>query len=90
MSFQTPDSKCSTYIEGLGKLDGLQYANGVQQYCGIPFAKLPKRWTRSTLNVSWENDYHDGTKQGEIAHGQHEFCCLHLLTPVGANVRARR
>ncbi|UPK97093.1 hypothetical protein LCI18_008028 [Fusarium solani-melongenae] len=64
MSFQTPVGTCSIHIPGLGKLDGFQYANHVQQYCGIPYAKLSKRWTRSELNTSWENDYHDGTKLG--------------------------
>jgi len=64
MSFKTPSSKVSTIVEGLGKLDGFQYANGVEQFCGIPYATLPKRWTRSSLRTSWDNDYHDGTKLG--------------------------
>ncbi|CAI7573796.1 unnamed protein product [Penicillium discolor] len=64
MSFQTPISKCRTTIPGLGTLDGLQYANGVQQFCGIPYANLPKRWTRSTLKTSWNENHHDGTKLG--------------------------
>ncbi|OOQ84833.1 acetylcholinesterase [Penicillium brasilianum] len=51
-------------MPGLGTLDGLQYANGVQQFCGIPYASLPKRWTRSTLRTSWYDDHHDGTKLG--------------------------
>lgn len=64
MSFQIPISKCRTTIPGLGTLDGLQYANGVQQFCGIPYANLTKRWTRSTLETSWDDGHHDGTKLG--------------------------
>ncbi|RHZ65808.1 uncharacterized protein CDV56_102899 [Aspergillus thermomutatus] len=64
MSFQIPVSNCTVAIPSLGKLEGFQYANGVQQYCGIPYANLPRRWTRSTLKTSWEGDYHDGTKLG--------------------------
>ncbi|CAP78985.1 Pc03g00230 [Penicillium rubens Wisconsin 54-1255] len=64
MSFQTPISKCRTTIPGLGTLDGLQYANSVQQFCGIPYVNLPKRWTRSTLNTSWNGSHHDGTGGG--------------------------
>lgn len=64
MSFQTPRAKCKTTIEGLGELYGFEYDNGVQQYCGIPYAALPKRWTRSTLKTSWANGVHDGTKLG--------------------------
>lgn len=64
MSFQAPVSKCTAIIPNLGKLDGLQYANGVQQFCGIPYAKLSKRWTRSQMNMQWVNNYHNGTKMG--------------------------
>jgi carboxylesterase type B len=64
MSFHTPNSKCRTTIPGLGTLDGLQYANGVQQFCGIPYANLPKRWTRSALKTLWNDGHHDGTKLG--------------------------
>lgn len=64
MSYQTPVFKISTQIDGLGKLDGFRYANGVEQFCGIPYATLPKRWTRSTLKTSWDNGYHDGTQLG--------------------------
>ncbi|KAK1147552.1 hypothetical protein N8T08_000894 [Aspergillus melleus] len=64
MSFQSPVSTCSTVIPSLGKLDGFKYANGVQQYCGIPYATLPKRWTRSSLKTSWTDSYHDGRKLG--------------------------
>ncbi|GAQ10058.1 para-nitrobenzyl esterase [Aspergillus lentulus] len=64
MSFQTPVSKCTTKIPSLGELQGLQYANGVQQFCGIPYADLAKRWTRSTLKTVWKGSRHDGTKLG--------------------------
>ncbi|KAJ5675538.1 hypothetical protein N7462_008435 [Penicillium macrosclerotiorum] len=64
MSFQDPVSKCTTSIPGLGTLEGLQYANGVQQFCGIPYADLPKRWTRSILKTSWNGGYHDGAHLG--------------------------
>jgi hypothetical protein len=37
---------------------------GVQQFCGISYASLPKRWTRSILRTSWCDDHHDGTKLG--------------------------
>ncbi|EAU36652.1 predicted protein [Aspergillus terreus NIH2624] len=36
MSFKTPVAKCSTHIPTLGTLDGWEYDNGVQQFCGIP------------------------------------------------------
>lgn len=64
MSFQTPTSRVSVTIVGLGRLDGFHYANGVEQFCGIPYGTLSKRWTRSKLCTSWENDYHDGTQLG--------------------------
>ncbi|OOF91807.1 hypothetical protein ASPCADRAFT_56735 [Aspergillus carbonarius ITEM 5010] len=64
MSFQTPITKCTTEIPTLGQLEGFQFANGVQQYCGIPYADLPKRWSRSTLKTAWETSRHDGTKLG--------------------------
>lgn len=64
MSFKSPVSTCSTHIDGLGKLKGFEYANGVQQYCGIPYASLAKRWTRSILKTSWEDQFHDGTRLG--------------------------
>ncbi|KAL2832729.1 acetylcholinesterase [Aspergillus pseudoustus] len=64
MSFQAPVSTCRTQIPSLGELKGLQFANGVQQYCGIPYADLVKRWTRSILKTSWKDNRHDGTKLG--------------------------
>jgi carboxylesterase type B len=64
MSFQTPKGKCTLEIDGLGKVDGLEFANGVQQFCGIPYADLPKRWTRASLKTVWKGNSHDGTKLG--------------------------
>ncbi|GES61151.1 acetylcholinesterase [Aspergillus terreus] len=64
MSFKTPVAKCSTRIPTLGTLEGWEYDNGVQQFCGIPYATLPKRWTRSCLKTSWDGEYHNGTKLG--------------------------
>ncbi|CAK38346.1 hypothetical protein CBS115989_2251 [Aspergillus niger] len=64
MSFQSPATTCTTEVPTLGQLEGFQFANGVQQYCGIPYADLPKRWTRSVLKTTWENSRHDGTKLG--------------------------
>lgn len=64
MSPQSPVGKCSVNLEGLGRLEGWQYSNGVRQFTGIPYATLTKRWTRSYLNTSWNNHYHDGTKLG--------------------------
>lgn len=51
-------------VPGLGTVKGWLYENGVSQYSGIPYARLAKRWTRSTLATSWEGNYHDGTKLG--------------------------
>lgn len=73
MSFQTPISKCTTIIPSLGELKGLQYANGVQQFCGIPYAELTKRWTRSTLKTGWEDSKHDGTKLGYTSIPDHVY-----------------
>ncbi|KAJ5949112.1 hypothetical protein N7454_000696 [Penicillium verhagenii] len=64
MSFQTPIGTCKATIPGLGTVDGLEYANGVQQFCGIPYAHLSKRWTRSALQTKWNDEYHDGRKLG--------------------------
>ncbi|KAJ5691181.1 hypothetical protein N7488_011916 [Penicillium malachiteum] len=64
MSFQTPQKKCSLNVKDLGKIDGWYYVDGVEQYCGIQYADLPKRWTRSQLKTSWPNKYHDGTQLG--------------------------
>lgn len=66
MSFKTPVYTCHTHIEGLGKLKGFEYSNGVRQYCGIPYASLAKRWTRSTLKTSWNDGFHDGTVLGYV------------------------
>lgn len=64
MSFQVPIGVCKASIPGLGTVDGVEYANGVQQFCGIPYAHLSKRWSRSTLRTYWEGGHHDGTRLG--------------------------
>jgi len=64
MSFQKPLRVLNTRIAGLGDLDGFEYKLGVRQFCGIQYATLAKQWTRSRLNTSWPNQYHDGTKMG--------------------------
>ncbi|KAJ5802640.1 uncharacterized protein N7503_005090 [Penicillium pulvis] len=64
MTFQVPLNKSSLDVHSLGKIDGWHYADGVEQYCGIPYADLPKRWTRSVLKTSWPDRYHDGTQLG--------------------------
>lgn len=66
MTFQIPQNKCSLNVHSLGKIDGWHYTDGVEQYCGIPYANLPKRWTRSELKTSWPNRYHDGTQLGYV------------------------
>ncbi|KAF2994883.1 hypothetical protein E8E14_003096 [Neopestalotiopsis sp. 37M] len=60
-------------IESLGTVEGWQFQNGVQQYAGIPYATLPKRWTRSRLQTSWPNEFHDGTKLGSSAPNPPEY-----------------
>ncbi|KAJ5946474.1 hypothetical protein N7454_003313 [Penicillium verhagenii] len=64
MTFQIPQNKCSLDVQDLGRIDGWHYADGVEQYCGIPYADLRKRWTRSELKTSWPGRYHDGTQLG--------------------------
>lgn len=64
MSCYKPVKKCSLHIESLGLLEGWEYANGIRQFCGIPYATLEKRWTRARLRTSLNNGYHDGTQLG--------------------------
>lgn len=61
---RTPTGKTLLPVDGLGVVEGLSFTQGVHQFCGIPYASLPKRWTRSKLKDSWPNDFHDGTKLG--------------------------
>ncbi|KAH6718645.1 acetylcholinesterase [Leptodontidium sp. MPI-SDFR-AT-0119] len=82
MPGQKPCRVCSITIPGLGSLTGLEYRNGVRQFCGIPYARLMKRWTRSTLATSWENDFHDGTKLGNDCPMPLDDDEGDLLTPV--------
>jgi len=64
MDILKPVGKTWVEIPGLGKLEGLVYANGVRQFYGIPYARLPKRWTRASLATSWVDNFHDGTELG--------------------------
>ena len=64
MSPQTLIGEQNYNIRGLGTVKGLLYANGVRQFCGVPYARLAKRWTQSTLATSWKDNYHGGTKLG--------------------------
>ena len=66
MPGKTPVGFTTVKVESLGTLKGLVYENGVRQFCGIPYATLTKRWTRSTLATSWKNGVHDGTKLGFV------------------------
>ncbi|KAL4886183.1 Alpha/Beta hydrolase protein [Aspergillus karnatakaensis] len=59
-----PSGKLTVAISGLGTAQGLTYPSGVTQIFGIPYGRLPKRWTRGTLATSWTNDFHDGTQLG--------------------------
>lgn len=64
MPLQKPTGTTEIKVPGLGRAKGRVYADGVRQFCGMPYADLPKRWTRATLNKSWKDDYHDGTVLG--------------------------
>jgi carboxylesterase type B len=61
---RTPIGKTKLTVDGLGVVEGLSFSKNVHQFCGIPYASLEKRWTRSQLKDSWPNDFHDGTKLG--------------------------
>ncbi|KAH6995389.1 hypothetical protein EDB80DRAFT_877256 [Ilyonectria destructans] len=64
MAPQTPVDTTAINVPSLGKIKGLLYDNGVRQFCGIPYADLAKRWSRSTLKSNLPGDYHDGTQHG--------------------------
>lgn len=64
MPAQKPSGTTKLEIHGLGLVEGLRYESGVQQYLGIPYGRLSKRWTRATLATSWSQDFHDGTRLG--------------------------
>lgn len=75
MAPQSPKGTINVSIAGLGEVKGLEFANGVRQFTGIPYANLAKRWTRSTLKTSWadKNGFHDGTKLGPSAPNPPEY-----------------
>lgn len=79
---QTPIGERDLQVPGLGTVKGLRYSNGVCQFLGIPYARLVKRWTRSTLVTSWPNDYHDGRDLGSQAPNPPQYRCTGLLTPI--------
>lgn len=64
MPRKAPVGDAIVLVDGLGKLRGVEYANGVRQYFGIPYARLSKRWTLPSLATKWSNDFHDGSKLG--------------------------
>ncbi|KAF4456137.1 hypothetical protein FALBO_15481 [Fusarium albosuccineum] len=70
---RTPSGKTRLPVNGLGIVEGLSFSDGVHQFCGIPYASLAKRWTRSQLRDSWPNDFHDGTKLGCSAPNPPEY-----------------
>ncbi|KAH8649974.1 Alpha/Beta hydrolase protein [Xylariales sp. PMI_506] len=80
---QTPTGKTRLTVDGLGVVEGLAFDQGVSQYVGIPYANLAKRWTRSVLNTSWPNDFHDGTKLGTMAPQPPEYTAPDPIIPVG-------
>ncbi|KAL4753502.1 Alpha/Beta hydrolase protein [Aspergillus terricola var. indicus] len=57
--------KVTRQVAGLGTLHGWKFPNGVQQFFCIPYATISKNWTRATLQKSWENGEHDGTRIGD-------------------------
>lgn len=60
----TPTSTETINIPTFGDVKGLVYPSGARQFRGIPYAKLTKRWTRSVLNTSLPDGFHDGTQHG--------------------------
>ncbi|KAH7022029.1 Alpha/Beta hydrolase protein [Ilyonectria destructans] len=70
---KTPTGTTKLRVEGLGDVDGLEFPDGVRQFSGIPYATITKRWTRSQLNSSWPDNFHDGTKLGCSAPNPPEY-----------------
>lgn len=66
MPAREPEGTTNVDVEGLGKLQGLVYTGGVQQFCGVPYGRLVKRWTRAALADSWADGFHDGTNLGYV------------------------
>ncbi|KPM45193.1 hypothetical protein AK830_g1360 [Neonectria ditissima] len=60
-------------VPSLGRVKGNLFGHGVRQFCGIPYANLSKRWTRSALNTSLAGGYHDGTQHGAICPQPPEY-----------------
>ncbi|KAF4552159.1 Carboxylesterase-like protein 2 [Elsinoe fawcettii] len=60
-------------IPTLGTIDGLLHPGGVRQFCGIPYASLKERWTRSELLTSWPEGHHDGRQHGPVVPAPPEW-----------------
>ncbi|KAH7043917.1 Alpha/Beta hydrolase protein [Macrophomina phaseolina] len=73
MAPQAPTGTTTIEIPSFGKIKGLLFPSGIRQFCGIPYAQLQKRWTRSTLNTSLPGHYHDGTQHGPICPQPPEY-----------------
>ncbi|EEA25194.1 hypothetical protein TMatcc_006584 [Talaromyces marneffei ATCC 18224] len=71
--FQNPTGKTRLAVDGLGTVEGLEFAQGVCQFSGIPYGTLSKRWTRSGLQTTWPSGFHDGTKLGPNAPNPTEY-----------------
>ncbi|KAL1875846.1 hypothetical protein Daus18300_003037 [Diaporthe australafricana] len=78
----TPSSTEIISIPTFGDVKGLVYPSGARQFRGIPYAKLTKRWTRSVLNTTLPNGFHDGTQHGPICPQPPEYTWGSELVPV--------
>ncbi|KAM0414737.1 hypothetical protein ACHAPT_013428 [Fusarium lateritium] len=70
---RTPVGRTKLPVNGLGVVEGLRFSGDVDQFCGIPYAFLAKRWTFSQLQETWPNNFHDGTKLGCSAPNPPEY-----------------
>ncbi|KAH7401387.1 Alpha/Beta hydrolase protein [Pyrenochaeta sp. MPI-SDFR-AT-0127] len=73
MPSQTPCGTTEIDIPSFGRITGLLYPSETRQFCGVPYARLRKRWTRSSLNTSLSGGRHDGTQHGPICPPPTEF-----------------
>ncbi|CAK7207922.1 hypothetical protein SEUCBS139899_010737 [Sporothrix eucalyptigena] len=69
----SPSGTATITVPTLGSISGLVYTNGVKQFCGIPYATLKKRWSRSELTTSLPGGHHNGTDYGPIAPQPPEY-----------------
>ncbi|KAH7021886.1 Alpha/Beta hydrolase protein [Ilyonectria destructans] len=68
-----PTGSTQHHVPTLGTINGLVFSGGIRQFCGIPYAELTKRWTRSTLKTHLPGDFHDGTQHGPITPQPPEY-----------------